>query len=248
MAVLVTRPAIAAEATAKALRQHGFEALFAPMLRFEPVPVPDQIGCDAGAVILTSANAVRALADHPSVAQLAALPAFAVGEQTATAARDFGFTAVTAAAGDAVSLRKLILDTVRKHPAMARQRWLYLAGADLTCDLTASLAKDGIEVQTITVYRMAATPSLPDTITDAFAAGNIAAVLHYSRRSAEAFVKAARLEGLEISALALPQCCISAHVASVLREAGAARIAVAQTPDEAALINAMTRLLRRDAP
>ena len=46
-------------------------------------------------------------------------------------------------------------------------------------------------------------------------------MLHYSRRSARAFLEAARADGVEISALAVPQCCISANVAAILREAGA---------------------------
>ncbi len=39
----------------------------------------------------------------------------------------------------------------------------------------------------------------------------IEAVLHYSQRSARAFLEAARADGVEITALAVPQCCISAQ-------------------------------------
>jgi len=64
-------------------------------------------------------------------------------------------------------------------------------------------------------------------------------VLHYSRRSARAFIEAVRAAGVEISALALPQCCISASVATVLRDAGAGRVIVASSPDEGALLVAL---------
>jgi len=69
-------------------------------------------------------------------------------------------------------------------------------------------------------------------------------VVHYSRRSARAFLDAARAAGVEISALSLPQCCISDAVATVLRDAGAMQVAAARTPDEAALFDALDRIVK----
>ena len=91
---------------------------------------------------------------------------------------------------------------------------------------------------------MAALSGLSREICDAFAANAIEAVLHYSQRSARAFLEAARADGVEISALAVPQCCISANVAAILREAGALRVLVAATPDENALLRGLERALR----
>jgi uroporphyrinogen-III synthase len=86
--------------------------------------------------------------------------------------------------------------------------------------------------------------SLPREVCDAFATSRIKAVLHYSRRSARAFLDAARAGGVEISALSIPQCCISAAVAAVLRDAGATQVMVAGTPDENALFQTLERALR----
>jgi uroporphyrinogen-III synthase len=86
--------------------------------------------------------------------------------------------------------------------------------------------------------------SLPPEVCDAFVANRVEAVLHYSRRSARAFLEAARSGGVEISALALPQCCISAAVASILRDAGATQVTVAAQADENALFEALSRALR----
>ncbi len=69
-------------------------------------------------------------------------------------------------------------------------------------------------------------------------------MLHYSRRSAQAFLETIRADGIEISALAVPQCCISAAVAAVLHDAGATNVVVAARPDEAALLEALGRALR----
>jgi len=121
---------------------------------------------------------------------------------------------------------------------------LYLAGADLSRDLAGELAEDGFEVITRTTYRMVALSALSSETREAFAANDVEAVLHYSQRSARAFLEAARADGVEISALAVPQCCISAHVAAILREAGAVRVVAAATPDENALLGALERALR----
>ena len=109
MAVLVTRPHPDDETTAKALRARGFEVLRAPMLRFEPVPFQDDADAGYGAVIVTSANALRAIAPHLADSRLLKLPLFAVGENTAAAARDAGFGEVIASKGDAGALRDLVL-------------------------------------------------------------------------------------------------------------------------------------------
>ena len=109
MAVLVTRPHPDDEATAEALRARGFEVLLAPMLRFEPVPFHDDDEARYDAVIVTSANALRAVAGELEGHRLLKLPLFAVGEHTAASARDAGFAKVTSAKGDADALRELLL-------------------------------------------------------------------------------------------------------------------------------------------
>ena len=96
MTVLVTRPSPDDETTAKALRTRGFDVLRAPMLRFEPVPFQDEAEATYGAVIVTSANALRAIAPNLAGSRLLKLPLFAVGENTAAAARDAGFGESTA--------------------------------------------------------------------------------------------------------------------------------------------------------
>ncbi len=120
----------------------------------------------------------------------------------------------------------------------------YFAGADRARDLSGDLGAHGFVVITRTVYRMAPVRDLSPEVTAAFASGGIDAVLHYSRRTARAFLDAARADGVEISALALPQCCISDAVAAVLREAGATQVIVARTPDEEAVIDALDRTMQ----
>ena len=249
MAVLVTRPHPDDEATASALRAKGFEVMLAPMLRFEPVAFHDDEDARYGAVIVTSANALRGIAPHLQDSRLQGsrllkLPLFAVGEHTASAAHRAGFDNVIPASGDAASLRDLVLASVKAKELKKASPLLYLAGADLARDLAGELDERGFTVVTRTTYRMIPVSSLPREACEAFAASGIEAVLHYSRRSARAFLDAARAGGVEISALAIPQCCISAAVASVVRDAGAAQVMAAASSDENALFEVLDRALR----
>src|SRR2546421_162360 len=244
MAVLVTRPHPDDETTAQALRARGVDVLRAPMLRCEPVPFQDDADANYGAVIVTSANALRAIAPHLAASRLLELPLFAVGENTAAAARDVGFGEVIASKGDAGALRDLVLASMKSKRLKKASPILYLAGADLARDLAGDLGENGFTVVTQTTYRMVPAPSLPQDVCDAFVAHEIEAVLHYSRRSARAFLEAARAGGVEISALALPQCCISAAVASILRDAGATPGPAAAPAGEKALFEALGRAFR----
>ena len=244
MAVLVTRPQPDDEATASSLRARGFEVLKAPMLRFEPLPFRDESEADYGALIVTSANALRGIESQLAGSPLLKLPLFAVGEHSAEAARRAGFENVISAGGDAGSLRDLVLTSVKARQLKKSSPLLYLAGAELARDLAGELGERGFTVVTHTTYRMAAVPGLPRETCEAFAANKVEAVLHYSRRSARAFLEAARATGVEISALSIPQCCISEAVASVVRDAGATQVMVAVSPDENALFGALDRALR----
>jgi uroporphyrinogen-III synthase len=244
MAILVTRPYPDNEATGSVLRARGFAVLLAPMLRFEPLSFRDDPEAEYGAVIVTSANALRAIEPQLAGHRLLELPVFAVGEHSAAAARAAGFGQVISADGDAAALRDRVLESVRAKQLKRKSALLYLAGHDLSRDLAGELSGRGFDVVTQTTYRMVPLSSLPRDVCDAFAANQVDAVLHYSRRSARAFVEAIRAGGVEISALAVPQCCISANVAAILREAGAAGVTVASSPDENALFGALERALR----
>ncbi len=244
MVVLVTRPQPDDEATATALRAKGFEVMLAPMLRFEPVAFHDDGDARYGAVVVTSANALRGIAPHLEGSRLLKLPLFAVGEHTAAAAHRAGFDNVIPANGDAASLRDSVLASVKAKELKKASPLLYLAGADLARDLAGELDERGFTVVTHTTYRMIPVSSLPREACEAFAASGIEAVLHYSRRSARAFLDAARAGGVEISALAIPQCCISAAVASVVRDAGATQVLAAASSDENALFEVLDRALR----
>jgi uroporphyrinogen-III synthase len=239
MAILVTRPLPDGDTTASALRGKGFEVLLAPMLRFERGAFHEDGDAAYGGIIVTSANALRAIDTELRGSRLLKLPLFAVGEHTADEAKAIGFSKVISAGSDASGLRDSVLAAVKAKALKKSSPLLYLAGADLVRDLPGELGERGLTVVTQTTYRMVPTPHLAGEVREAFAANRVEAVMHYSGRSAHAFIEAIRAAGVEISALSLPQYCLSPRIATVLRDAGASRVVVATSPDERALFAAL---------
>jgi uroporphyrinogen-III synthase len=242
VAILVTRPVPENETTAAALRARGFNVVLSPTLIFEQIGFHDDADAPYDGVIVTSANAVRAISTDTATARLRHLPVFAVGSRTADAARDAGFDNILNAKGDGQALIDTVSKAIKSKKLKKGGMLCYLAGADLARDLAGDLGELGLNVVTHTTYRMRPVSQLSDEAEQAFRAGQITAVLHYSRRSARAFVAGAQASGVEIAALALPQCCISDAVAIILHDAGATQVAVARTPDEDGVIEALARV------
>jgi uroporphyrinogen-III synthase len=231
MRILLTRPKADAQRTAAALRARGHEVIVAPLLDLEILPDADLGDGSWSAVLVTSANAVRAIAGHRRRDALRNIAVFTVGDRTAQAMRDCGFTGVTSAGGNVSDLASLVAARM-KPPA----RLLYLAGEERSGDLAGLLRDRNFLVHTALVYRAVVTANLPRDAADALTTG-LGGVLHFSRRSAEAYVNAARNTGLLEAALGKPvHFCLSARIAEPLKEAGAADIRIAARPDEAALI------------
>jgi uroporphyrinogen-III synthase len=229
MRIVVTRPQEDSERTAGALRARGHTVLIAPLLRVEPQPV--SLGGGWGGVIVTSANAPAAIADNPARDALVKLPLFAVGRRSAEAARQAGFSDIATAGGDVRDLVRLVV--ARK--ADAKAPLIYLAGEDRAADLIGELIARGIAAEMAVVYR-AVTAPYPPALIAALKSGEVDAVLHFSKRSAENYLAGAGAAGVVKQALGARHFCLSAQIAAPLSDAGAGAIAIAPRPDEATLI------------
>ena len=232
MRLLVTRPETQAERTAQMLRAGGHDVMVASLLRIEAVPNPDFGTGPWTAVVMTSVNAAGAVLAHRRLAELQPLPVFAVGARTAAAARGAGFAQVESADGDVTTLAAMLTDRL---PESARI--LHICGHDSTGDLSGMLAEAGFSVRTVVVYRAVADGWLPADVVEAFAGGRVDGVLHYSRRSALAFLAAAEDAGVLDRAMALKHFCLSSEVAAPLRQASARHVFIARRPNEQALLD-----------
>jgi uroporphyrinogen-III synthase len=232
MRLLVTRPERDAQRTAAALSARGHQVRIAPLLKIEAIAAVDLGSPPWQAVLMTSANAARAIALHPKLAELRALPVLAAGRRTAEAARAAGFADVSSADAGAGGLARLASRFGAGAPL------LYLAGTDRARDLAADLAPSGVAVRTVEIYRARAAKEFPPEIVAALRASDIEAVLHFSRRSCEIFLQCAERAAILVAALRPLQFCISSAAAEPLARAGAGadKIRIAAQPEEDALV------------
>ncbi len=238
MRVFVFRPQGDAERSARALTAHGHEPLVHPLFEVvrEPAPAPEG---PFAAVVLTSGNAVPALAAAPEAWR--EWPVFTVGARTAAKTRDAGFTDARSADGDRDDLIELIR---RNIPAPARL--LLVVGRDRREDVADRLRQHGYEVVEWIAYAAEALTSLPEGVAQALREGGADAALHYSPRGARTFLALAREAGLAEEALNLTHAAFSAEVAAPLIAAGAGTVLIAEHPEEAALLAALGQVSARN--
>jgi uroporphyrinogen-III synthase len=197
-------------------RQKEDAARIADALRAMEVHFRDVAVAPGGvqAILATSANGVRGLA---RLCARRDLPLFAVGTQTAQAARDAGFAAVRDALGDARAL------------AEAASRWatpgagalLHVKGAQGEV-----LAVPGFETKSVVVYDVVPVrpqPALP---------GDVDAALFFSPGSARIFKSAAS----GFPANTVVAVCISRATADALSPLHFREIRVAAAPNQEALL------------
>lgn len=164
--LLILRPQPGADETAARARALGLDAIVAPLfevraLRWTPPPATE-----FDAVMLTSANAARRAG--AGLAGFLGLPCYAVGEATAAAAVDAGFTDVRVGPEDGVALLM-----VMEADGIARA--LHPCGADHV-----TLEPASMRIARLPVYEAQAVKTLPPEAEGVLAEETVA-LLHSAR-------------------------------------------------------------------
>lgn len=230
MRVLVTRPEGDAAETAALLRARGHEAIIAPLLGVHYHDGHPLHLDGVQALLFTSANGVRALARRTS---LRGFMVFAVGSQTAQAARDAGFTDIVDADGNVDTLA----DAVRAQAKPEDGALLHAAGAEAEGRLAGLLTAAGFTVQSEVLYDVPAVADLPEGARSAIAAGAADAVILFSARSAQILVDCLRKDGLPAEGLIAAA--ISEAAARPLKALSFREIRIAERPNQAALLDCL---------
>ncbi len=144
MRIFVFRPPAEAARTATALRDHHHDPVLAPLFTVSRTADPAPEG-PFDALVLTSGNAVPALAELPATAR--DMPTFSVGARTAGKVREAGHADSRSADGNRDDLIRLIGETL---PAGARL--LLIVGRDRHDDVGDRLAQAGFAVAIWTAY------------------------------------------------------------------------------------------------
>lgn len=220
--VAVTRATPEAEATAERLRAMGAEPVLAPLLTIAPREFDADLD-GVQALLFTSRNGVRAFA---AASDARGARVFAVGDATAEAAREAGFSDVRSAGGDGAALAALAAATLDP----AEGKLLHVAGAHVAGDLVGALEAAGFKVERRIAYEARAATALPAAF-----AGPLDVVLFHSARAAETFVRLGAPGAEHLTAA-----CISPAVAAAARKAVWKCVVVAPAPREDALLRALS--------
>src|SRR6185437_5260257 len=145
MHVLITRPEGDGEALKAQIEQFDCRATLAPLISIVSEAIPFSAIAGATALIVTSRNALKALA----------LPLYAVGPGTAALARDLGFKDIREGPGTGAELVPILSAEGRRTGGT----FVHLAGNVLAFDLKTALEGEGVTVKTVTAYRAVAAES-----------------------------------------------------------------------------------------
>ncbi len=238
MRVLITRPEREATTLATALSQRGHVPVIAPLFRLEILHPPADFAqalavCQA--VLLTSANGARALAE---ASEQRGRPILAVGDTTATTAEGLGFSAVSSAAGDGTALVELVRN--RLDPKAGPL--VHVCGVDLALDLGAALGRDGFEVRRFALYDARAESTLPDSARAALQARALDAATFFSPRAASQFAKLVGEAGLADSLRSVTAIGISSAALAALGKLPFTASVAAARPTRQAVLDEIDRL------
>ncbi|HXW70903.1 MAG TPA: uroporphyrinogen-III synthase [Methylocella sp.] len=240
MLILLTRAIEESRRTAAILERDGHEVIISPVFETVPTGATWPAGLIDG-VIATSARAFELLSATPEwpLPEARRLwPLFLVGEKARVAARERGFSGVAVIAQDVAALAGKIADSLA-----GKKRFLYLAGRDRKPELEKRLNELDHTVELLEVYSAQAAEALSDDALGLLSSGKIGAILHYSRRSTEIFLKLARKARLDLTDL--NHVCISSDTAEPLLRQRIHGVLIAKTPDEQAMlavVNALAEL------
>ena len=228
--ILITRPREDAEALASELSRRGLEPMVQPLLEIRNLPGPALDLDGVQAILFTSANGVRATAARTIRRDL---PALAVGDATARCAAEAGFARVESAGGDVESLARLVIG--RLDPGAGRL--YHAAGSAVAGDLAGDLGRAGFAVEREVLYAAEPVTELLPGTAEALYAGTIDAVLFFSPRTAQSFVKVVQKAGLADRLGEVLAFCLSEAVGTAVRTVGWRDILTARRPDQAALLD-----------
>jgi uroporphyrinogen-III synthase len=235
MRLILTRPQNEARALAAMLRSRGHSAIVTPLLTIrmrEEAEIPAR---NWQAIALSSANAMSHKALKPAPPVLAAIKVFAVGAQSAEAARQAGYEKVHAEGGNMEGLARAIARDCKADEGAI----LYPSGAETAGDLKGTLETKGFTVERVILYDAIAVESLSQDVLAALRTGRADGVLLYSPRSARLWAKLVAESGLTVEALRLRHFCLSPNVAAALGPGFITEIAA--RPDEPSLVALLDR-------
>ena len=241
MRILVTRPGEDGIALAELLNVSGIDSIVDPLMSIQQIHGPQLKLEGVQALLLTSANGVRALVNRSSRRDI---PIYAVGEATARTARKFGFSQVHSADGNVDMLVDLVENILKPEDGSL----LHIAGSSIAGDLIKSLSNRGFQCSRVILYKTNNSRRLLDSTIADIKQNKIDAVMLYSPRSAEIFVNLIRKARLVRSCQKIILICLSDAVYKKTLKIQWKAVKTSTEPNQGAIIELASVLAGNSEP
>lgn len=194
------------------------------------VVVPNLNLTEVQALLITSANGIRALARAHGDRDIIVC---AVGDASAKAARDLGFKKVSSAAGDVETLAIM----VKNNLDPADGALLHVAGSHRAGDLAKILSDANFKIRRTVFYEAQEVMTLGPLATSALKSNTIDGVLFFSPRTANLFCRLVTKAKLFQNCSLLTAYCLSNAVANAAAALPWTNVIVAEAPNSQALLD-----------
>jgi len=211
MHILLTRPLDDCSEMILKLKSLGHQVSHLPLLNIDKINYEKVKFSDYGAILFTSANAVKFLDLNN---QDKSINCFCVGNNTEKKARSVGFQNTIAAEGNVTNLKELIL---RNHDTK-NKNLLYVSGELVSVDLDKDLIKEGFIVKRLINYKTTHNQNFDENFVKKLKLNMPDMVYVYSQNSSLSFLNFIKNYQLESLWMNTNLSCISEKSSSILNE------------------------------
>ena len=211
MHVLLTRPLEDCSEMIIKFQSLGHRVSHLPLLIIEKINHEEVNFLDYGAIIFTSANAVKFLNLNTLNKNIMC---FCVGGMTEKKARSAGFQNTISAEGNVSNLKEIIL----QNYDLKNKPILYVSGETIAADLDQQLLNEGYNIKRIINYRVSHNLGFNENFVRELKVNMPDLVYIYSQNSASSFLNFIKINQIENTWMNTNLMCIGEKTSSILNE------------------------------
>ena len=211
MHILLTRPLEDCSEMIIKFQSLGHKVSHLPLLIIEKINHKEVNFLDYGAIIFTSANAVKFLNLNTLNKNITC---FCVGDMTEKKARSVGFQNTISAEGNVSNLKEIIL----QNYDLKNKPILYVSGETIATDLDQQLLNEGYNIKRIINYRVSHNQGFNENFVRELKVNMPDLVYVYSQNSASSFLNFIKIHQIENTWMSTNLMCIGEKTSSILNE------------------------------
>ena len=211
MHILLTRPLEDSSNIILKFKSLGHNISHLPLLNIEKMNYEEINFFDYGAIVFTSANAIKFLNLNKLDKNIIC---FCVGDITEKKARSVGFQNTIAAEGNVLNLKELILQNYESK----NKPLLYVSGETISVDLDQQLLNEGYKIKRVVNYRVSHNQKFDENFIKELKLNIPDIVYVYSQNSALSFLNFIKNNQLQSLWMNTNLMCIGEKTSSILNE------------------------------